>query len=108
MASYLLVPMSAKASGMDYPSLCVEILRHATRDYAAGRSPHELNPSPTLLTELHEHHGLCLDAGFRGSCSGHAIVWAAGSSLFAVRDHFRTAMCSTATLSRCGPTWFPA
>ncbi|WP_210542073.1 D-alanine--D-alanine ligase [Rhodoferax sp. PAMC 29310] len=36
MTSHSLVPMSAKASGMDYPSLCVEILRHATRDYAAA------------------------------------------------------------------------
>jgi D-alanine-D-alanine ligase len=34
MTSHSLVPMSAKAAGMDYPSLCVEILRHATRDYA--------------------------------------------------------------------------
>jgi D-alanine-D-alanine ligase len=34
MTSHSLVPMSAKAAGIDYPSLCVEILSHATRDYA--------------------------------------------------------------------------
>jgi D-alanine-D-alanine ligase len=39
MTSHSLVPMSAKAAGMDYPSLCVEILRHATRDYAGTNAP---------------------------------------------------------------------
>ena len=33
MTSHSLVPMSAKAAGIDYPSLCVEVLRHATLDY---------------------------------------------------------------------------
>lgn len=36
MTSHSLVPMSAKAAGIDYPALCVEVLRHATRDYAAA------------------------------------------------------------------------
>ncbi len=36
MTSHSLVPMSAKASGIDYPSLCVEILSQATRDYAVA------------------------------------------------------------------------
>lgn len=39
MTGHSLVPMSAKAAGMDYPSLCVEILRHATRDYAGTSAP---------------------------------------------------------------------
>jgi D-alanine-D-alanine ligase len=39
MTSHSLVPMSAKAAGLDYPSLCVEILRHATRDYAGTNAP---------------------------------------------------------------------
>ena len=34
MTSHSLVPMSAKAAGIDYPALCVEVLRHATLDYA--------------------------------------------------------------------------
>ena len=34
MTSHSLVPMSAKSAGIDYPTLCVEILSHATRDYA--------------------------------------------------------------------------
>jgi D-alanine-D-alanine ligase len=34
MTSHSLVPMSAKAAGIDYPSLCIDILSHATRDYA--------------------------------------------------------------------------
>lgn len=33
MTSHSLVPMSAKAAGIDYPALCVEVLRHATLDY---------------------------------------------------------------------------
>ena len=36
MTSHSLVPMSAKAAGIDYPSLCLEILSHATRDYAVA------------------------------------------------------------------------
>lgn len=36
MTSHSLVPMSAKAAGIDYPTLCVEVLSHATRDYAAA------------------------------------------------------------------------
>lgn len=35
MTGHSLVPMSAKAAGIDYPALCVEVLRHATLDYAA-------------------------------------------------------------------------
>jgi D-alanine-D-alanine ligase len=34
MTGHSLVPMSAKAAGLDYPALCVEVLRHATLDYA--------------------------------------------------------------------------
>jgi D-alanine-D-alanine ligase len=34
MTGHSLVPMSAKAAGIDYPALCVEVLRHATLDYA--------------------------------------------------------------------------
>ncbi|MEO8120857.1 MAG: D-alanine--D-alanine ligase, partial [Rhodoferax sp.] len=34
MTGHSLVPMSAKAAGISYPALCVEILRHATLDYA--------------------------------------------------------------------------
>ena len=33
MTGHSLVPMSAKAAGIDYPALCVEVLRHATLDY---------------------------------------------------------------------------
>jgi len=33
MTSHSLVPMSAKAAGISYPALCVEVLRHATLDY---------------------------------------------------------------------------
>jgi len=36
MTSHSLVPMSAKAAGIDYPALCVEVLRHATLDYPAS------------------------------------------------------------------------
>ena len=34
MTSHSLVPMSAKAAGMDYPELCLHVLALATRDYA--------------------------------------------------------------------------
>ena len=33
MTTHSLVPMSARAAGISYPELCVEILRHATLDY---------------------------------------------------------------------------
>ena len=33
MTSHSLVPMAAKATGMSYPALCVEILHHASLDY---------------------------------------------------------------------------
>ena len=36
MTSHSLVPMSAKAAGISYPALCVEVLRHATLDYPAA------------------------------------------------------------------------
>jgi D-alanine-D-alanine ligase len=35
MTSHSLVPMAAKAAGLDYPALCVEVLRHATLDHTA-------------------------------------------------------------------------
>ena len=35
MTSHSLVPMSAKAAGISYPDLCVEVLRQATLDYAS-------------------------------------------------------------------------
>jgi D-alanine-D-alanine ligase len=34
MTSHSLVPMSARAAGISYPALCVEILQHAALDYA--------------------------------------------------------------------------
>ena len=36
MTSHSLVPMSAKAAGISYPALCVEILQLATLDYPLG------------------------------------------------------------------------
>ena len=36
MTSHSLVPMAAQASGISYPALCIEVLRHATLDYAPG------------------------------------------------------------------------
>ena len=40
MTSHSLVPMSARAAGLDYPDLCLEVLRLARLDYqpAAGAS----------------------------------------------------------------------
>ena len=40
MTSHSLVPMSARAAGLDYPDLCLEVLRQARLDYqpAAGAS----------------------------------------------------------------------
>ncbi len=35
MTSHSLVPMSAKAAGIGYPELCLQVLASATRDYAA-------------------------------------------------------------------------
>ena len=46
MTSHSLVPMSAKAAGIDYPSLCVEILSHATRDYAQAESTQKAATAP--------------------------------------------------------------
>lgn len=43
MTGHSLVPMAAKAAGISYPQLCVEILRHATLDYAV--------PQPTPASE---------------------------------------------------------
>ena len=34
MTGHSLVPMSARGAGISYPDLCVEVLRHATLDYA--------------------------------------------------------------------------
>lgn len=35
MTGHSLVPMAAKAAGLSYPELCVEVLRHTELDYAA-------------------------------------------------------------------------
>ena len=35
MTSHSLVPMSARAAGLSYPALCLQVLASATRDYAA-------------------------------------------------------------------------
>ncbi len=35
MTPHSLVPMAAKAAGVSYPALCLEVLHHATLDYAA-------------------------------------------------------------------------
>jgi D-alanine-D-alanine ligase len=35
MTSHSLVPMSAKAAGISYPDLCLDVLRHAALDYAS-------------------------------------------------------------------------
>jgi len=35
MTTHSLVPMSAKAAGLSYPQLCLQILQLATLDYAA-------------------------------------------------------------------------
>lgn len=47
MTPHSLVPMAAKAAGVSYPALCLEVLHHATLDYAAtgGDAP---QPSPVL------------------------------------------------------------
>jgi D-alanine-D-alanine ligase len=39
MTGHSLVPMSAKAAGISYPDLCVEVLRHASLDYASAGAP---------------------------------------------------------------------
>jgi D-alanine-D-alanine ligase len=36
MTGHSLVPMSAMAAGIDYPALCVDVLRHAALDYAVA------------------------------------------------------------------------
>ena len=36
MTGHSLVPMAAKAAGISYPALCLELLRHAALDYAEG------------------------------------------------------------------------
>ena len=38
MTGHSLVPMAAKATGISYPALCVEVLRHATLDYATANA----------------------------------------------------------------------
>ena len=50
MTSHSLVPMSAKSAGIDYPSLCVEILSYATRDYAFDKNaqPHAQSVTTAL------------------------------------------------------------
>jgi D-alanine-D-alanine ligase len=35
MTSHSLVPMAARAAGLSYPQLCLELIRHATLDYSA-------------------------------------------------------------------------
>jgi D-alanine-D-alanine ligase len=37
MTGHSLVPMSAKAAGIDYPALCLEVLQHAALDYCADQ-----------------------------------------------------------------------
>jgi D-alanine-D-alanine ligase len=39
MTGHSLVPMAAKATGIGYPALCLEVLRHAALDYAAEGAP---------------------------------------------------------------------
>jgi len=34
MTSHSLVPMAAKAAGISYPELCLQVLQSARRDYA--------------------------------------------------------------------------
>ena len=36
MTGHSLVPMSARTAGINYPALCLEVLRHATLDYVAA------------------------------------------------------------------------
>jgi D-alanine-D-alanine ligase len=36
MTSHSLVPMSARAAGISYPELCLQVLKLATRDYASA------------------------------------------------------------------------
>jgi D-alanine-D-alanine ligase len=36
MTGHSLVPMAARAAGIDYPALCLEVLRHAALDYAVA------------------------------------------------------------------------
>lgn len=46
MTPHSLVPMAAKAAGFSYPALCLEVLRHATLDYAATGA--DAPQSPTV------------------------------------------------------------
>jgi D-alanine-D-alanine ligase len=46
MTGHSLVPMSARAAGIDYPVLCVDVLRHAALDYAAAESTRETKAAP--------------------------------------------------------------
>jgi len=62
MTGHSLVPMAAKATGISYPALCVEVLRHATLDYATAnagkgqrarqRCRHERNPATPFDVKL--------------------------------------------------------
>ena len=38
MTGHSLVPMAAKAAGVDYPSLCLEVLQHAALDYGVDQA----------------------------------------------------------------------
>ena len=51
MTGHSLVPMAAKATGISYPALCVEVLRHATLDYATENADAGNGPSgPTGIS----------------------------------------------------------
>jgi D-alanine-D-alanine ligase len=44
MTSHSLVPMSARAAGIDYPVLCLAVLEQATLDYARPSAAVEMLP----------------------------------------------------------------
>ncbi|MDP3618011.1 MAG: D-alanine--D-alanine ligase [Rhodoferax sp.] len=46
MTSHSLVPMSARAAGISYPALCVEVLRLATLDYPRSEASGQIKGSP--------------------------------------------------------------
>ncbi len=45
MTGHSLVPMAAKAAGIDYPALCVEVLRQAELDYAPSATGPDAGPA---------------------------------------------------------------
>lgn len=44
MTAHSLVPMAAKAAGISYPALCVEVLRHASLDYVQANAATTVPP----------------------------------------------------------------